>query len=340
MATRSYQDLKNEVWDRGICAGCGACVAVCPADALCFDEPGGALKPRNIGYCKQQNDEVDCGACYDACPRVEHITGGVLGTFLQIVSAKTTLDIPRKQTGGAVTAILATAMREGLIDAVVTVTEDRWTLKPASVVLTSAEELIVHAGSRYNWWVPLVAALKTAVIERKFKKIAVIGVPCVVQAVNRIRNSDNDLLRPFGKRIRLVIGLFCTETFDYRMLMEEVLQKQHNIRTWNIDHIDVRGKLEITSRDGTSTTLPLDALEEAVRPGCHHCVDFTALFSDISAGAVGSEKGHTTLIVRTDAGAMFLREAIAHGNLVEEGEVSISAIEKLGAIKRGKACKE
>lgn len=339
MATKSYADLKAEVWDRGACAGCGACVAVCPADAICFDEQGGALSPRNIGYCKQQNDEVNCGACYDACPRVQRINGEVLGNYLEIVSARATLDIPRRQTGGAVTALVLTALEQGLIDAVVTVTEDPWTKRPASVVITQAGDIVHHAGSRYNWWVPLVAALKTAVIERKFQKIAVIGVPCVVQAVHRIRESENDLLKPFGKRIRLVIGLFCTETFDYRILMEGILQNEYHIETWNIDRLDVRGKLEVTMRDGSALTLPLERLQEAIRPGCRHCTDFTAAFSDISAGAVGSKKGHTTLIVRNDTGRTFLKEAITRNNLVEEGSVDTDAIMRLGLAKARKALK-
>ncbi|OPX66309.1 MAG: F(420)H(2) dehydrogenase subunit F [Methanoregulaceae archaeon PtaB.Bin056] len=339
MATKSYADLKAEVWDRGSCAGCGACVAVCPADAICFDEREGSVSPRNIGYCKQQNDEVDCGACYDACPRVQRINGEVLGNYLEIISARATLDIPRRQTGGAVSALIFTALEEGLIDAVVTVTEDPWTKRPASVVITNSGEIVHHAGSRYNWWVPLVAALKTAVIERKFQKIAVIGVPCVVQAVHRIRKSENDLLKPFGNRIRLVIGLFCTETFDYRILMEGILQNQHHIETWNIERLDVRGKLEVTMRDGSALTLPLESLQEAVRPGCHHCTDFTAVFSDISAGAVGSKRGHTTLIVRNDTGRTFLKEAIARNNLVEEGTVDTDAIMRLGLAKARKALK-
>jgi len=334
MATKSYVDLKAEVWDRGTCAGCGACVAVCPADAICFDEAGGSLAPRNIGYCKQQNDEVDCGACYDACPRVMRIDQDVLGNYLEIYSARATLEIPRRQTGGAVTALILTALEQGLIDAVVTVTEDRWTKKPASVVITEAGEIVSHAGSRYNWWVPLVAALKTAVMEKKCRKIAIIGVPCVVQAVNRIRTSENDLLKPFGRSIRLVVGLFCTETFDYHMLVEVLLKKEHHVETWDIDRLDVRGKLEVTMRDGSLVTIPLEELQGAIRPGCRHCTDFTALFSDISAGAVGSRRGHTTLIVRNETGRAFLQEAITQNALlVGENPVDTSAIERLGRMK-------
>src|SRR5512137_2495614 len=70
MAKKSYLDLKKEVWDTGRCSGCGACVAVCPADALSFTEGEIVISPGTSGYCKQATDTVPCGACYEACPRI------------------------------------------------------------------------------------------------------------------------------------------------------------------------------------------------------------------------------------------------------------------------------
>ncbi len=57
-------------------------------------------------------------------------------------------------------------------------------------------------------------------VERKYRRIAVIGLPCVVQAIARMRASENDLLVPYGNAVRLVVGLFCTESFDYDRLVE------------------------------------------------------------------------------------------------------------------------
>jgi coenzyme F420 hydrogenase subunit beta len=330
---KSYKDLKAEVWDRGICAGCGACVAVCPADAICFGASGGMPCPSNIGYCKEENDEVPCGACYYACPRTGTSPGEGLGQYQTIVTAKAGFDVPKRQSGGAVTALLANALEEGMIDAIVTVSEDRWTLKPSSVVITSTEELIHQAGSRYNWWVPLVAALKTAVIERKYRKIAVVGVPCVVQALHAIRTSDHDLLRPYGMSIRFIIGLFCTESFDYMALVEGKLKKEYQIDTWKVDRLDVKGKLEVKMKDGSSLILPMNELETAVRPGCHYCLDLTAVYSDISAGAVGSAPGYTSLIIRNDVGNMFLESAVKNKKLVFGPEVDIAAIQRLASLK-------
>ncbi|MDH7509615.1 MAG: Coenzyme F420 hydrogenase/dehydrogenase, beta subunit C-terminal domain [Methanolinea sp.] len=339
MAEHSYIDLRKEVWERGTCAGCGACVAVCPADAICFDEPGGGLRPRNIGYCKKENDEVPCGACYDACPRTGVVIPEKWGNYREILSARATMEIPGKQAGGAVTAILSTLLEQGLIDGVVTVTADRLTLLPRSVVLTTAGKVRETAGSRYNWWVPLVAALKTAVIDMKLKKIAIVGVPCVIRAVHQIKASDNDLLKPFGTRIRLSVGLFCTETFDYRILVGDILEKRHNLKTTDIQRIDVRGKLEITTRKKEKIAFPMSDLKEAIRPGCHFCTDFTAIHSDISAGAVGSPRGYTTLIVRTGEGQFFLDEAMALGSLERGPDVDREAVDRLAAGKIDRARK-
>ena len=333
MAAKSYLDLKSEVWDTGKCSGCGACVAVCPADAISFDEGEMAISPRSNGYCKQMTDGVDCGTCWSVCPRIGDQPAETLGTYLELFCASAAFEVPHKQSGGAVTAILANALDEGLIDAVVTVTEDRWTLKPSSVVITKSEVLIQQAGSRYSWWVPLLAALKYAAVERKYKRIAVIGVPCAVQAVARMRESDNDLVKPYGKAIRLVIGLFCTETFDYNALILGKLKTHYKLEPHEIKKLNVKGKLEVLKQDGSTTIVPLAELETCIRKGCHFCTDLTAVFSDISAGAIGSPPGSTTLIVRTPTGRGFVSSAVQNRKLDVRTGVDTAAIEKLALAK-------
>jgi coenzyme F420 hydrogenase subunit beta len=340
MALKNYRDLKNEVWDTGKCSGCGACVAVCPADAISFDEGEMVLAPKSNGYCKQATDSVNCGACYSVCPRVGEQPGETLGKYIDLACGKSAFEVPHKQSGGAVTAILANALDQGLIDAIVTVTEDRWTLKPSSVIITKSDVLIQQAGSRYSWWVPLLAALKHAVVERKFKRIAVIGVPCAVQAVARMRESDNDLLKPYGKAIRLVIGLFCTETFDYAALIQGKLRTQLKLEPHDIKKLDVKGKLEILKHDGTTTIVPLAELETCIRKGCHSCTDLTAVLSDISAGSIGSPAGKTTLIVRTPAGKGFIDSAVQNHKLILSPGVDTSIIEKLASAKNKKNSKK
>ncbi len=333
METKTFKDLESEVWATGLCSGCGACVAVCPADAIRFAQ-GATAMPVNIGYCKADNDGVPCGACYAACPRVDMASQGtMLGSYREIVAARSIFAVEQKQSGGAVTAILESALDEGLIDAVVTVTADPWTMRPSSTVITSSEVLVRHAGSRYSWWVPLLASLKEAVVTRKYRRVAVVGVPCVARATQRIRASDHELLRPYAKAIRLVVGLFCTEIFDYANLIEGKLQSEHRIDPWEIRRLDIKGRLDVYLQDERQISIPLADLEESVRPGCRVCTDFTAVSADISAGAVGSPEGYTTLVVRNDIGSGFIDRAIRRGKLATDDSVDLPAIERLAARK-------
>jgi coenzyme F420 hydrogenase subunit beta len=333
MAEKSYLDLKSEVWDPERCSGCGACIAVCPADALFFEEGEMVTSPKSNGYCKQVTDGVLCGACYEVCPREGDQPSDTLGEYLNLIAAKAAFDVPRRQTGGAVTAILTNALDEGLIDAVVTVTEDRWTQKPRSVVITKSEVLIHEAGSRYSWWVPLLSSLKNAVIDKKYRRIAIVGVPCVVQAIARMRASNNDLIKPYATSIRLIIGLFCTETFDYASLVLGKLKSEKKIDPTQIKKMDVRGKLEILMQNGEKASLSLKELESCVRKGCHICTDLTSLLSDISAGSVGSPAGSTTLIIRTSTGSSFVDNAVQNNKLIITGGVDKGEIEKLARTK-------
>ena len=345
MAAKSYRNLKEEVWDQGLCSGCGACVAVCPADALHFPARDPGTAPVSSGYCKEETDGVPCGACVSVCPRAgDRAPKRMLGEYREIWPARAGFEVPRRQSGGAVSALLTHALEEGLIDAVVTIAEDRFTLLPRSVVLTSREALIHEAGSRYQWWVPLLASLKEAVVERKYRRVAVVGVPCAIQALRLAKESDHQLVKPFGRSLRLLLGLFCTETFDYRLLIENVLGKEHGIAPWEVKRLDVKGKLEVTLEEKPALVLPLKSLEATVRPGCHACTDLTAVDADISAGAVGSPEGFTTLVVRTPEGKAFADMALASGRLVKgEGSVDLAAIEKLAAVKakrRGRSTKK
>ena len=331
--SKNYLDLKSRVWDEGICSGCGACIAVCPADALYFEIGVNSLHPQSNNYCKSAVDDVPCGACYEVCPRVDEQQSGILGDYLEITAGKAEFDIPKKQSGGAVTALLANALDIGLLDAVVTVTEDLWTLKPHSMIITRSEALIAKAGSRYNWWVPLISSLKEAVVKKKYRNIAVVGVPCVVQAVRKMFETDNQLVGPYKKSIRFVLGLFCTESFDYDKLVVGKLKSEYALEPMKVCRIDVKGKLEITCNDGTQYVIPLADLQDTVRLGCSVCTDFTALKADISAGSVGSPEGYTTIIVRTLVGQHLLDSAVANKKLIVGGEVDIEAIEKLAKKK-------
>lgn len=330
MTLRSYRDLEREVWDTGRCAGCGACVAVCPADMIRFI----GLVPENTGYCKAESDGIPCGACYDACPRTgEGVPVDPLGPCRTVLAARAVEEVAHRQSGGAVTAILLGALEEGVIDGVVTVTGDPWTLEPRSTLITATGELVPHAGSRFAWRVPLLSVLKDAVIRQSCRHLAVVGLPCAATAVRKMKESENDLLRPFGDAVRVIIGLCCTETFEYDGLVGEVLGGRHGIEPWDVSRLDVRGGLQVTTLSGEVLEIPLADLDACVRPGCRICTDFSARDADISACSAGSPDGWTTIVLRTPRGEGIWSRACAGGTLEVSDAVDLPAMERLARRK-------
>jgi len=134
-----------------------------------------------------------------------------------------------------------------------------------------------------------------------------------------------------------VVGLFCTESFDYERLVEGKLKRGHGVEPWQIRRLDVKGKLEVQLEDGNALVLPLKELEDCIRPGCASCTDLTATQADLSAGAIGSASGCTTLLVRTPVGQGFVDAAVRAGRLELCGEVDMAAVERLAEKKASRA---
>ncbi|MFX1501933.1 MAG: Coenzyme F420 hydrogenase/dehydrogenase, beta subunit C-terminal domain, partial [Promethearchaeota archaeon] len=98
---------------------------------------------------------------------------------------------------------------------------------------------------------------------------------------------------------------------DYSLKPETLNQATEEI-DWSFEEID-----KIFNEDM--------ALQEARRclscnHFCTHCQDFPAIYSDLTAGEVGSQEGFTTVVVWTERGKELIDKAIKKG-LFEQGKV-------------------
>jgi len=93
-------------------------------------------------------------------------------------------------------------------------------------------------------------------------------------------------------------------------------------------------------QDDSTLIVPLTELETCIRKGCNCCTDLTSVLSDISAGAVGSPRGTTTLIIRTSSGQGFVDSAVRNNKLVLGAPPDSAAIEKLASAKIRKNMKK
>lgn len=365
-----FTDLKADVIDKGKCTGCGSCVAVCPTQVIKFidDIPTLQEVPGEIpegeppvGKC------IECKLCYFVCPVTESLaprmqelfgTEDVFGTYLNLYKAKT--EVPEiaevAQDGGIVSTILAFAFQKGLIDGAIVSEaseENPWVPKPK--IITSYEELMKSAGTRYSLSPNIISlAQYREVVEELLAKhpvgedwlrLAFVGTPCQAHGIRKMHNAlEGADIRP-ANLVILNIGLFCMENFDAKKLHQLILDKT-GATIDQIRKMDIKkGALHIFPKDGgDAKTIPLEETTEAVRSGCHSCEDLTAWYADISVGSIGTPGGWSTVFVRTQKGKDIFEGAVRANmikkeSLTEKGE---SLLRRLTSKKQetGKKYKE
>ena len=115
--------------------------------------------------------------------------------------------------------------------------------------------------------------------------------------------------------------------FDYAKLKEETT------RLLGVD-LDKAEKTQISKGkyivqvDGKEHSVSVKELNNAVEERCINCPDFTAKYSDISVGSVGSDDGYSTVIVRSDIGEKLFESLDLAKGKVNKEEVTKLAIRK------------
>jgi len=147
-------------------------------------------------------------------------------------------------------------------------------------------------------------------------------------------------LRKIVGPITLVIGLFCSESFSYEGLMLEKIKKGMGIDLGDIVKMNIKGRMQITLKDGRMVEIPLKEARTYAEPYCRSCEDFSSEFADLSLGGVGLE-GRTFTVVRADRGKRFLDAAVESGALevkpVDEFKKALDLMVRLSVSKRSKA---
>lgn len=323
-----YKELEEAVWKKDICAGCRACITVCPGNTLAYDSKEN--KPYQFTPC------VDCKACLDVCPRTPANYAAfrsteIVGPYLDIKSARAGIEVERAQNGGVVTALLTAALEEDLVDCALVMGSDRWVQKAHPKVVFYPDELSKTAGSKYDCN-GVLEALKEIAKDDSIRSVAIVGTPCTIEAIGLLRASTNEYATKLAQKVRFAIGLFCFEVFDDAMVGE--VSRRLGVPAWRITRMNAgEGKMTVTLRGGEVKQLPLASLSEFVRKGCKTCPDFTSKSADISVGSVGSKPGLSTVIIRTAEG-MGLYEIAQDLQYVEPVEgVDAASIEKVGKLK-------
>jgi len=189
----SFELLKDEIIDAGLCQGCGLCAGSCKHIEMSISRP--TLKD----YCILERGGEDCGKCYQSCPQV------IQKRFeekkpLAVYSLRTKNPeiIAKASSGGFVTTIAKELLETESLKEIVMVQEADE--KPIADRVSDPDEVVQKAGVVYG---------RSGVLERlveltgeTFEPVGIVGVPCEMRGAAEIEDEMN--------REILKIGLFCS----------------------------------------------------------------------------------------------------------------------------------
>lgn len=312
---RGLKALESLVLGRGLCTMCGACARMCPY-----------LETFNGRIVKLHECDLQEGRCFAHCPRtaldLAALNRNRFGSeevplelgFQKRVLMGRGLDPGlrgKAQTGGTVSSLVALALEEGLVDAAV-LTQRGKDLLPAGRIVSRREEVLECAGSSYVAS-PSLAALNKGPWQGH-ERIALVGVPCQIWALEKMRLCELNQDAP-ARKVVLSIGLFCTWALSYTPFVSFLRRK---FPSEVVEAMDITPPPERILRIRTSSgsrDVPVEEIRPFVQPACTVCADMTSELADLSVGTVEGEPGWNTLIIRTSAGESILDRALARGVL-------------------------
>jgi coenzyme F420 hydrogenase subunit beta len=326
------KQMEREVWALDRCSGCGLCVATCSKGMLYWDEeakhPIREVRQKRIGLTQIPLDsctfcQVFCG---ETCHRLYQWEG--LPAKRQ-VSAKAKGPVESGEPMDVIRALLIANLSAGALDGVIVNDVGERALQPRARVMTRVEELADNLGVQ-GLWVPTLDVLNEAVYERKLHNVAVVGTPCVSEAIRTLRGSDNERLEPYKRALRLSVAVFCTGVY-YAGPVARFIEEQMGIPAREVKRVYASPRereLSVVLWDDSVKTVDLSKIEGYTRSGCAVCDDYLGESADIAVGKVGAKEGYSTLITRSEAGEDCLRNAVDLGLLEIVDEVDTRALKK------------
>ena len=284
--------LLEHVLNAGLCTGCGACANLCPyiksyKDKIIIMDPCDKEDGRCYAYCPRSDTDVKRlqETLFDS-ETISAELGPVIAFYMTRAAHEEIRS--RAQHGGTVTALMALALQEKVIDSAIVAGEAD--LLPYGVVVSDSAKLLEFAKTKFVVS-PTVATFNDAV-KGEYKRIGVVATPCQALSLAKMRAKafeEEDSRRI--KKLELVIGLFCGWALSWQETRDLLREKLSDQSIFGMDIPPSKYQcMEVYASKGTST-IPLEEVTHCIREGCLYCSDMTAEFSDISVGSARSREG-------------------------------------------------
>jgi len=208
-----------EVVSDGLCTGCGACVGVCPTNAIQMHLSNSLLLP-----CVDDSKCVRCLKCVQCCSGhsldLAGLNSSVFGKQPEdiLIGSYSNCYLGHSNdaevtsvssSGGIVEQVLIYLLENRLIDYALTARAARENpLMPESSFASTREEILSSSGSKYC---PVATDVALKKIMAEDKKFAFVGLPCHIHSLRKAER----VFKGLRGKIVLHIGLFCGHTVNF-----------------------------------------------------------------------------------------------------------------------------
>ena len=342
-----YKNVE-EVADRHLCMGCGACAGVFPGQIEMVETVDHARRPRCVsgdareGELAQQALRICPGAGIDfkpaaACEEADPALFDEWGPVLEVwegYAADPELRF-RGSSGGLVNALALYCLEQGDMSGALHVKARKdIPFLNQSAISRNRDQLLEGSGSRYA---PASPCDRLSEVEQAEKPVVMIGKPCDIAAANKAALERPGLRQNLG----LSIGIFCagvpslSASFDLMRHLgsadpSRVRELRYRGQGWpgNMTVVADGDDGGMHSASVSYATGWGDILQKKRQWRCHVCVDHTGELADLSVGdpwyrpVADKDPGKSLLLVRTPRGRRILQAAIEAGYVVVERRAS------------------
>ncbi len=197
------------------CRRCGACVAVCPVEAVSLIDNRVVVK--GCTACSKESYPLcilSCSALADYDRLEQKVFGrqrrgdeafGIWRHALRAISLHPELRT-RAYGGGSASALTYAALASGLVDAaIICAWGDGKPWIPGPRIIRHPREVVLGLGSKY-FPSPNLRVLREL---KDVQSVLFVGLPCHVVALRRMQQSANSTVQNLVDRIKIIMGTFC-----------------------------------------------------------------------------------------------------------------------------------
>lgn len=185
----SFELLKSEIIDAGLCQGCGLCVGSCKHIEMEVRRP--VLKD----YCILEREGQDCGKCYQNCPQViQKKFEKRKPKAIYSLRSKNPEILAKAASGGVVTTLAKSLLDNKELAEIVMVQEIEE--KPEADIVSDPKEVVEKAGVVYGRSGVLEKLVK--LVGETSEPVGIVGVPCEIRGAAELEEEMNREIFKFG----------------------------------------------------------------------------------------------------------------------------------------------